>query len=336
MDNATNAKCSVHNQDTKEEELPKYVPVENVDGPEVYAAAKQTNKVQSSRSSSSSRGSSSIGQPNPNNGHGVLFNAMINPFTVGPMPVTSFIWFQGESNLGNPASYYACAQPAMISQWRSNFKSPNAFFGYVELEPWIGASTSLAAFRTAQLLSNRLPNVGFAIGTDIGDPLGPFTSIHPRNKKLVGQRLAAAALTMVYDTPTQYLPPTYKSSTATAAAANPPVLTVTVVFDNVPTKLVAAADHCKTELKVPASECAWFSITGSDKVVLNATATVGTDGKSLLLSAVAKTAGITPIATSFGMNAWPINTIMCASFIHFVSCVRSRVLLGSSSRSPAY
>jgi len=118
---------------------------------------------------------------------------------------------------------------------------------------------------------------------------------------------------MVYDTPTQYLPPTYKSSTATAAAAaNPPVLTVTVVFDNVPTKLVAAADHCKTELKVPASECAWFSITGSDKVVLNATATVGTDGKSLLLSAVAKTAGITPIATSFGMNAWPINTIMSA------------------------
>jgi sialate O-acetylesterase len=269
----------------------------NVDGPEIYAAAAVQNKR------------SNLGQPNPNNGHGVLFNAMINPFTVGPMPVTSFIWFQGESNLGNPASYYACAQPAMIDQWRTYFKSPDAFFGYVELEPWIGAGTSLATFRTAQLLSNKLPNVGFAIGTDIGDPLGPFTSIHPRNKKLVGQRLAAAAMTMVYDTPTQYLPPTYKSSVAKSSGTN---LMVTVTFDNVPTKLVAADDHCKTELKVPASECAWFSITGSDNAVLNATATVGADRKSLVLSAVAKKTGVTPTASSFGMNAWPINTIMSA------------------------
>ena len=33
--------------------------------------------------------------PNPNTGYGVLFNAMINPFAVGPMAVSSFIWFQG-------------------------------------------------------------------------------------------------------------------------------------------------------------------------------------------------------------------------------------------------
>jgi sialate O-acetylesterase len=33
--------------------------------------------------------------PNPNTGAGVLFNAMINPFAVGPMAVSSFTWFQG-------------------------------------------------------------------------------------------------------------------------------------------------------------------------------------------------------------------------------------------------
>jgi hypothetical protein len=82
----------------------------------------------------------------------VLFNAMINPFTVGPMALTSFIWFQGESNCcGGP--YYSCAQNAMIEMWRSYFKKPTAFFGFVELEPWIGTNPSLAVFRKAQLAS---------------------------------------------------------------------------------------------------------------------------------------------------------------------------------------
>ena len=163
----------------------------------------------------------------------------------------------------------------------------------------------------AQLATNKLANVGFAIGTDIGDPLGPFGMVHPRNKKLVGQRLAAAALSIAYSTPTQYLPPTFKSSTATA---NGTILTVTVTLDNVPTKLVAAHDHCKTELKVQAVFCAWFSITCSDNAVLNATATIGADGRSVVLraTATAGTEGVTAVASSFGWNAWPINTIMTA------------------------
>ena len=33
--------------------------------------------------------------PNPNTGFGVLYNAMIHPFAVGPMAVSSFTWFQG-------------------------------------------------------------------------------------------------------------------------------------------------------------------------------------------------------------------------------------------------
>ena len=61
----------------------------------------------------------------------------------------------------------------------------------MELEPWKGVGVNLAAFRPGQLSSLSLPNVGYAIGTDIGDPTGPFTSIHPRNKKLIGKRLAA-------------------------------------------------------------------------------------------------------------------------------------------------
>jgi hypothetical protein len=70
------------------------------------------------------------------------------------------------------------------------FQFATAYFGFVELEPWKGVSTTLADFRMGQLASLSLHNVGYAIGTDIGDPTGPFSSIHPRNKKLIGKRLA--------------------------------------------------------------------------------------------------------------------------------------------------
>jgi hypothetical protein len=125
---------------------------------------------------------------------------------------------------------------------------------------------------------------------------GPFTSIHPRNKKLVGKRLAAAALDLVYNIPTQWMPPVYKSSTATGSGTT---LTVSVEFDNVPTRLVAAADHCKTEMRdadghyLVTAECAWFSIVASDTSVLNATATVSTSGKAVVLTATAAKAGLT-------------------------------------------
>lgn len=199
----------------------------------------------------------------------------------------------------------------MISSWRTYFSAPTAFFGFVELEPWLGMGPNLAAFRTAQLAALALPNVGFAIGTDIGDPLGPFGSVHPRNKKVIGARLAAAALTISYGKPTPYLPPTYAGASGTPSATGAPML-VTVTLDNVPTTLVAAADHCKTEApyKVPAAACASFTITGSDGVVYNATAAV--NGKQVMLTTYDPPAGTSPVASTFGMNAWPINTIVSA------------------------
>lgn len=300
-DNATNAECSAHaGADPARLKLADGV----VDSPEQFADPGHVAAA-----------GVRVGQPSPNNGHGVLFNAMIHPFTVGPMAVTTFIWFQGESNCCN-GPYYTCAQNAMIEMWRTYFNNPAAFFGFVELEPWIGTNPTLAAFRVAQRDSLKLPNVGYAVGTDIGDPTGPFTSIHPRNKKLVGKRLAAAALSIAYKTPTQYMPPVYKSSSVIHVLpnANGTAIAVTVAFDNVVSKLVAAEDHCKTELKVPVVECAWFSITLSDKnaTVVNATATIGADGKSVVLTATAPAAGLTAASTSFGMNGWPINTVMSA------------------------
>ena len=62
---------------------------------------------------------------------------------------------------------------------------------------------------------------------------------------------------------------------------------------------------------MPADQCAWFTITGSDAKAYNATAAPSADGKSLVLTA-AVPAGTTAAATSFGYAQWPINTIMTA------------------------
>ena len=74
-----------------------------------------------------------------------LYNSMVAPFTVGPMRVSAFVWYQGESNAdANQSVFYACALPSMISSWRNGFASPDAFFGVVQLAPWWGGADTLA------------------------------------------------------------------------------------------------------------------------------------------------------------------------------------------------
>lgn len=54
---------------------------------------------------------------------GELYNAMIVPYSVGPMAVSGFTWYQGESDLGGdpnlpaPNNNYSCTQTAMIEHW---------------------------------------------------------------------------------------------------------------------------------------------------------------------------------------------------------------------------
>ena len=39
-----------------------------------------------------------------------LYNAMIFPYVVGPMAVTGFTWYQGESNTGSAQRYACCSE----------------------------------------------------------------------------------------------------------------------------------------------------------------------------------------------------------------------------------
>ena len=84
---------------------------------------------------------------------GILYNAMIHPFTVGPMRMTGLTWYQGESNVGR-AQYYSCAFPAMIAGWRAAFQQ-QLWFGFVQIAgyQYVRANLPSADLRQAQLSS---------------------------------------------------------------------------------------------------------------------------------------------------------------------------------------
>ncbi|MBC6988193.1 sialate O-acetylesterase [Hymenobacter sp. BT491] len=118
-----------------------------------------------------------------------LYNAMIHPLV--PYTLKGVIWYQGESNVDR-AYQYRKLFPAMIASWRADWKQPDLPFYFVQIAPHRTGNPEL---REAQLLTMQtVPRTGMAVITDWGDSL----DIHPRNKEVVGHRLALWALAKEY------------------------------------------------------------------------------------------------------------------------------------------
>jgi sialate O-acetylesterase len=83
----------------------------------------------------------------------VLWNAMIYPYTVGPMSFRTAIWYQGEANVGD-AAYYSCQFPAMIVDWRAKLRGLNTF-GFVQIAGWTGYSNTCALVCSLKTCSRR-------------------------------------------------------------------------------------------------------------------------------------------------------------------------------------
>jgi len=133
---------------------------------------------------------------NPNQ-PAVLYNAMIAPLI--PYGIRGAIWYQGESNAGR-AWEYQTLFPAMIQNWRDDWGQGDFPFYLVQLAPFMAIQkepqeAAWPELREAQRLTTlRLPNVGQAVITDLGDE----RDIHPRQKEPVGGRLALLALRHTY------------------------------------------------------------------------------------------------------------------------------------------
>jgi sialate O-acetylesterase len=114
-----------------------------------------------------------------------LYNGMIRGLE--PYTLRGVIWYQGESN-AERAYQYRRLFPALISSWRTDWQQPDLPFYFVQIAP---NRSQNAEIREAQLLTlQAVPHTGMAVTTDVGDSL----DIHPRNKLVVGRRLARWAL----------------------------------------------------------------------------------------------------------------------------------------------
>lgn len=125
-----------------------------------------------------------------------LFNAMIAPLT--NYPIKGIIWYQGESNTGNPSQYKALMQ-TLITDWRMRWKQKDLPFLFVQLanfmEPQAApAESQWAQLRQAQLQTLETPHTGMVVAIDLGE----WNDIHPLNKLDIGRRLALQAKHLAY------------------------------------------------------------------------------------------------------------------------------------------
>ena len=139
-----------------------------------------------------------------------LYNAMIAPLL--NYHFKGVIWYQGESNTGNPTEYRTLF-PAMIQDWRNKFNQGNFPFLVVQLANFMEArplptESNWAATREAQAEALKLPATGMAVTIDVGE----WNDIHPLNKSVVGERLALQAFKVAYnDKKVQADGPVFKS-----------------------------------------------------------------------------------------------------------------------------
>lgn len=125
-----------------------------------------------------------------------LFNAMTAPLV--NYAAKGFLWYQGESNAGNPQPYYRLL-PALIRDWRQHWGQGDLPFLYVQLANfmdmnYLPSESNWAVLRDAQFKALSVPNTGMAVAIDLGE----WNDIHPLNKKDVGERLALAAQQIAY------------------------------------------------------------------------------------------------------------------------------------------
>lgn len=136
-----------------------------------------------------------------NNVPTVLYNGMIRPI-IG-YGIKGVIWYQGESNVFN-VPRYAPSVAAMVQGWRKDWGRGEFPFYYVQIAPYEYKEWNffkpqwpeISAYqREAQLRClSLIPNSGMAVLLDVGEQY----IIHPRKKRVVGERLGLLALANTY------------------------------------------------------------------------------------------------------------------------------------------
>ncbi|TLU92478.1 sialate O-acetylesterase [Dyadobacter sediminis] len=176
-----------------------------------------------------------------------LYNAMIAPAL--PMKLKGFVWYQGESNVGN-AKDYNRFMPALIQNWRSLWKSENLPFLVVQLPNFQDISyrpveSDWAVLREAQNKALTLKHTAVAVTIDLGE----WNDIHPLNKKDIGKRLALAARNLAYDD-------------KSVVYSGPRLTSHSIDGDKIILTFSDVADGIKS---ADGEDLRWFAVAGEDK-----------------------------------------------------------------------
>lgn len=116
-----------------------------------------------------------------------VYNAMLAPLM--EVPVKGLLWYQGESNTGNPENY--CEKFAvLIEQFRKSMNRPELPVYYVQIayyeDPEDAGGNGWKLLRQEQEKAQMLPYVYMTVSGDVGSS----TDLHPQNKKAIGERIA--------------------------------------------------------------------------------------------------------------------------------------------------
>jgi sialate O-acetylesterase/unsaturated rhamnogalacturonyl hydrolase len=207
---------------------------------------------------------------NHNKALSTLWNAMIHPLV--PYTIKGVIWYQGESNSIRHWNY-THVLTNMINSWRQEWNQGEFPFYFVQIAPQYKQPPQI---REAQLKTwQSVKNTGMVVITDAGDS----TDIHPRNKKIPGERLAYWALAKNYGKNIPFSGPVYKSM---QIKKNKAILTF---------------DYAINGLKINENTLKGFVIAGTDKVFYPAAAVI--HGNKLEISAPQVNA---PVAVRYGWD----------------------------------
>lgn len=217
-----------------------------------------------------------------------LYNGMINPFI--NLSIKGFGWYQGESNAGH-RELYTVLNSHMIQAWRDKFNQGALPFYFVQMTPYSWKSKdfysgSYAFFREAQeKILDVVENTDMVSTMDAGE----IETIHPSDKKTVGERLAALALHHNYEKKGVYKGPKYEKLEITGNRA----------IVNFSAETLGSGLETKD-----GKEPSHFYIAGKDKIYYKANAVIKGNTVELTSKEVTE-----PVAVRYAFLTYPLTNL---------------------------
>ena len=188
-----------------------------------------------------------------------LYNAVLYP--LAPYAINGIVWYQGESNTGNPAPY-ADYLKKLMGCWRDRWQDQQMPFVIVQLANYDGrqqtgfprpitpqtepTNSGWAQLREAQrVVAKADPRAELAVINDLGETV----DIHPLRKKEVAERIALCFDKLIYNNKVKL---------------SPEVIAAEIVDG----KVVLTLDQ-----PIQPGELYGFELAGADGIFHNATAT---------------------------------------------------------------